>query len=73
MKLRTSIYKQDASGDLHFVTKGECLMYAPQMARRGKSNSMVTPYVALNFGAHRVHINREDFTKFCERFLKFGV
>jgi len=63
MKIKTKIYK-DISGDgkLHFVGKGECVAYEPEI--KGKS-SVVGPHITLSFGDYRLHLDKVDFMKFC--------
>ena len=66
MKLRAKIYKQESTGALQFVGKGACVAYVPVVTK----GSAHEPYVSFNFGAYRIHINKEDFSLFCKKFIK---
>jgi len=65
MKIRAATYTQDEDGSLNMLASGNCLLYAPDC----KDLNVVDPYISLNFGKYRVHLNREDFTRFCKKFL----
>ena len=66
MKLRTKAYRENTKGILELIGDAECLAYTPVLA---KGVSTDKAYVSLNFGSHRIHINKEDFTRFCKHFL----
>ena len=66
MKLKIKTYKENEEGTLELHGSGECLAYTPVLA---KGVSKDKGYVSLNFGTYRLHINKEDFTRFCKNFL----
>lgn len=70
MKLKTKAYKENIEGALELIGAVECVAYTPVLA---KGVSKDKAYVSLNFGTHRIHINKEDFTKFCKHFLYNNV
>ena len=65
MKLRASIHKQDENGKLWMIDSGTCQIYSPD----GSKLKVHDPYVSINFGEYRIHLNKEDFTNFCKKFL----
>jgi hypothetical protein len=67
MKLKVLIY-EDENGTLHFVDKGECLAYTPESSKP----SVLSDYVSLNFGKYHLHVDKDDFEKFCRHFLTFS-
>jgi len=70
VKLKAKAYKENIDGTLELIGSGECLAYTPVLA---KGVSEDKAYVSLNFGTHRIHINKEDFTRFCKNFLYNNV
>jgi hypothetical protein len=65
MKLRASIHQQDETGKLWMIDKGECQIYSPDC----NGFKVHDPYVSINFGKYRIHLNKQDFTEFCKKFL----
>lgn len=69
MKIKASLHIQNGDGILRMIDSGECLAYSPDT----RAFKVHDPYVSLNFGKYRIHLNKEDFTKFCKQFLGFSV
>lgn len=67
MKLKASLHKHIGGGTLQWLGEGECTAYSPEARNGGKE------YVSLNFGEIRIHVDKDDFEKYCRHFLKFSV
>lgn len=67
MKVSAIVY-ESVDGTLQPRGRGACNMYSPP-----SGDHPLTQYVSLNFGQYHIHLNKDDFTKFCNHFLKFSM
>lgn len=66
MKLKAALHK-DIGGLLQWLGDGICEAYSP-VSKNGKNE-----YVSFNFGEIRIHIDKDDFERYCRHFLEFSV
>lgn len=59
--MNASIYKLECDGYLHYVASGNISVTSPQVVN--KNGSKMKPYISLNFGKYRIHLDKEQFKK----------
>lgn len=69
MKVKAKIYKQSKDKLLRLVGEGFCLLTSP-IPKKGEKHT-AEPYISINLGEYRIHLDRKDLIKFCKR-LNFG-
>ena len=65
MRVPATLQREGADGQLECQGSGECTIYATQPKVPGES----APYVSINLGEFRIHLDSVKFRQFCEKFL----
>jgi len=65
MRIPATIQHQREDGKLECKGAGHCIIYGTSPGKGSK----VKPYVSVNLGEFRLHLDSVEFSKFCRKFL----